>query len=66
MDYRYLFCCLILLLSICFNGCMIFIIIKNLKEIKQLQKDKKQAIERMNAAILGFEKGENENEDTFN
>ncbi len=52
-------------LNVCFSVFMIYIIIKNLKEIERLKKENKKAIDRMNTAILEFEKGEKKNEDTF-
>ena len=64
MDSQYITYWLTLLLNACFGIGMILIIIKNLKEIERLKKENNQAIDRMNAAILEFEKGE-KNEDTF-
>ena len=64
MDSQSITFVLTFLLNACFQGWLIYIIIKNLKEIKQLQKERREAIDRMNTAILEFEKGE-KNEDTF-
>ena len=64
MDSQHIAYWLMLLLNACFGIGMILIIIKNLKKIERLKKENKKAIDRMNTAILEFEKGE-KNEDTF-